>query len=108
MAQETLLGKLHVTDKVDHDVLRVTRVRGTFTALKLKVHDRAVEFRDLKVHFANGDTQDVELRRVISAGGESRVIELRGDDRVIRTIELRYDAQSLGGKGAEVEVLGRR
>ncbi len=102
-----LLGKRTVTDRADHDVIVVTAARGDFRAIKLTVRRHAVEFRDVKVHFANGAVQDVEIRRVIPAGGETRVIDLVGDDRIIQRIELWYDAQSLGGK-AVVRVYGRR
>lgn len=103
-----VLGTLSVSDARDHDVLAVTSRRGTFRSVKLEVLDRAVQFRSMKLHFANGETQDVELRDVIPAGGESRVINVEGaGDRVIRSIELRYDAQSLGGRKARVRVYGK-
>jgi len=102
------LGTLTVSDAKDHDVLTVTRAQGTFRSLKLEVQVRAVQFRSLKIHFANGETQDVELRDVIPAGGASRVIDIEGvGDRVIRTIEFNYDAQSLGGKKARVRVYAK-
>ncbi len=94
-----LLGSLTVSDAVDHDTLAVTGARGTFRRLKIEVEDRAVQFRDVKIHFANGGDQNVELRRVIRPGGESRLIDIEGrGDRAIRSIEFTYDAQSLGGK----------
>lgn len=103
-----VLGTLTVSDAADHDTLPVTGARGTFRSLKLEVLDRAVQFRDMKIHFANGETQDVALRDKIPAGGESRVIDVEGaGDRVIRSIELRYDAQSLLGKRARVRVYGK-
>ncbi len=101
-----LLGQRSVTDRVDHDVIAVTAAEGTFRALKLRVKDRAVQFRDMKIHFASGGVQDVELRHVIPAGGESRVLDIRGRDRAIRSVEFWYDAQSLVGKKAEVELYG--
>ena len=94
-----------VRTAADHDTISAIG-QGSFRAIKFKVEGRAVEFRDVKVHFASGGTEDVEIRRVIPAGGESRVINIRGRDRVIKTIELWYDAQSLGGKTATVKVLG--
>lgn len=100
------LGQRSVTDKVDHDVISITRAEGTFRALKLRVKGRAVQFRDMKIHFANGADQDVELRHVIRAGGESRVIDVDGRDRAIRSVEFWYDAQSILGKRAEVELYG--
>ncbi|MES1243788.1 MAG: hypothetical protein ABUT39_19440 [Acidobacteriota bacterium] len=102
-----LLGERTVTDKVDHDVLTVTAARGTFRSLKLEVRGRSVQFHSVKIHFGDGETQDVELRNVIPAGGESRTIDVEGRDRVIRSIEFRYDAQSLLGKKAVVLVYGR-
>ncbi|HEX9945023.1 MAG TPA: hypothetical protein VGG03_23690 [Thermoanaerobaculia bacterium] len=100
------LGERTVTDGVDHDVIPVTAVRGTFRALRIRVEDRAVQFRDVKVHFADGSVQDVAIRNVIPAGGESRVIDVRGRDRVIRSVEFRYDAQSLFGRKATVKLYG--
>jgi hypothetical protein len=44
---------------------------------------------------------------VIPAGGESRIIDVEGHDRAIRSIEFRYDAQSLLGKKARVLVYGK-
>ena len=62
-----------------------------------------------KIHFANGRIQDVGLRDVIPAGGESRVIDLVGGDRVIQHVEFWYDAQTRRrGRGARVLVFGRR
>ena len=101
-----LLGQRAVSDRVDHDVISVTAAEGTFRALKLRVKDRAVQFRDMKIHFSNGHVQDVELRHLIPAGGESRVIDIRGHDRAVRSVEFWYDAQSLAGKKAEVELYG--
>jgi len=102
-----LLGERVVTDRVDHDTIVVTRAEGTFKALQIRVHQRPVQFRSLKLHFANGDVQSVELRDRIPAGGKSRVIDVEGGDRVIRSVELVYDAQALGGRTAKVRVFGR-
>ena len=103
-----LLGERSVSDARDHDTIAVTAARGDFRRLQLRVHDRAVQFHAVKVHFANDETQELELREVIKAGGRSRAIDLAGHDRVIRSIELRYDAQSLGGRTARVQVFGLR
>ena len=103
-----LLGERAVSDAADHDLIPVTAARGDFRKLQVRVLDRGVEFRSVKLHFANGEVQEVELRRVIPAGGASRVIDIVGGDRVIRSVELRYDAQSLAGKSARVRVFARR
>jgi hypothetical protein len=101
------LGNTTVNDKVDRDTIAVTARRGDFKAIQLRVFERDVQFREVVIRFGNGSLQNVGLRNVIQAGGHSRVIDIDGADRVIRAIELVYDAQSLGGKRARVEVWGR-
>ncbi len=103
-----LLGERNVTDRLDHDTVVVTGSRGTFTAVKFEIRRRAVDFHRVVVHFANGSEQNVELRNTIRAGGESRVIDIDGADRVIRSIDFWYDTASIGrGQRATVRVLGR-
>lgn len=103
-----LLGSRTVTDRADHDSVKVGADKGNFTAIKIEVQRRAVSFRRVVIRFRNGDDQKVELRDTIGANGESRVIDIDGRDRVIRSIDFWYDAQSLGRGGqATVRVLGR-
>lgn len=103
-----LLGTKNVTDRADHDTVTVTAAKGNFTAIKIEVQRRAVDFHRVVIHFRNGGDQNVELRNTIRAGGESRVIDIDGADRVIRSIDFWYDAKTLGrGQRATVRVLGR-
>jgi hypothetical protein len=105
----TLLGARTVTDRTDHDTVRVTSSRGTFDAVRFEVRGRAVDFHRVVIQFANGGDQSVELRDTIRAGGESRVIDVEGRDRVIQRIDFWYDASTVGRGGrATVRVLGRR
>ena len=101
------LGTRRVTDRIDHDRIEVGADRGAFSALQIRVGRAAVQFRSVIVHFSNGKRQELELRSVIPAGGQSRVLDLVGDDRRIRAVELHYDAQTRGRAGA-VRVFGRR
>jgi hypothetical protein len=68
----------------------------------------AVRFVKVTVVYGTGASDDLELRDVIPAGGQSRPLDLRGGDRVIKRIDFVYEAKSLGRRGAVVEVLGRR
>ena len=102
-----LIGKKSVTDRVDRDVITVTGARGQWTALRFAVRTRAVEFRSVRLIYANGTSESLPLQGVIRAGGDSRIFDLKGGGRTIQRIELRYDAKSLGGK-AVVKVFGRR
>lgn len=103
------LGSRMVNDRLDRDEIEVTASKGDFKALKLVVKRSAVHFLDMKVHFGSGGTQDVEIRQVIPAGGETRVIDLRGGDRFVKKVVFWYEANSLRkGKKAEIHLWGLR
>ena len=103
------LGERHVSDRADRDTLRIGVKRGKFEAVRLGAKGRAIQFHDVKIHFANGDVQDVQLRNVVQAGKWTRAIDLRGGKRGIEKIVMTYDAQTARRrKGATVLVRGRR
>ena len=102
----TLLGTRTVNDRLDHDAIAVTGDRGTFRQIKIKVERHAVDFKKVVVHFGNGNDQEVEMRGTIRAGGETRAIDLDGTNRVIRSVELWYDANTRGRR-AVVRLYGK-
>jgi hypothetical protein len=101
------LGDRMVTDRADHDVLALGSKGHGLRALKIKVKKRPVEVRKVKIVFANGETQQRSIGRVIKAGGESRAIDLDGGERNVTRVEFWYDAQSHGHK-AVVKLFGLR
>jgi hypothetical protein len=107
-AQWDLLATRAVNDRVDHDVIAVTSARGDFRRIKLTVQRAPVDFHRVVVHFGNGSDQRIELRNTIPAGGESRAIDLEGSERVIRSIEFWYDANTARGRRAQVRAFGMR
>ncbi len=42
------------------------------------------------VHYGNGASEEVEVRDPIPAGGQTRAIHLRGDERVINSVDFYY------------------
>ena len=105
----TLLGSRTVNDRVDHDSIAVTGMRGDFTGVKIAVGQLSpIRFYRVVVHYANGGSQELEVRDLIPAGGETRVMDLRGAERIIRNIDIWYEARSIGPRGAVVRVYGRR
>ena len=103
-----LLGEKTIADKLDHDTIRVTVLKGDFRKIKFRVRRHAVEIYNVVVHYGNGTSDDIKTRQLIPAGGESRVIDLKGGDRVIKKIDFWYETKSLGRERAEVKVFGRR
>lgn len=103
-----LLGEKAVDFRADRDVITVTRQEGRFDALRLHVEGNGIEVFDLKVRFGNGETQDVQVREQLREGGQTRVIDLERDDRVIQAVELTYKTMGRPREGrAHVKVFGR-
>ncbi len=101
------LGERKVNFAVDRDEILVTASEGRFTALKILVKKGAINLHKVVVHFGDGSEQEVETRDEIRAGGESRVINLEGNRRVIRKVVFVYDTKNFADKRAEVELWGR-
>lgn len=101
------LGERAVNDKVDHDIIMVTATRGDMNALQIRVRGASVDFHRVVIVYGNGRRQEIELRHTIPARGNSRVIDLMGDDRVIKSVEFWYDANTIRGRKAIVRLYGR-
>lgn len=92
------LGEKSVNYKTERDVIRAGG-RGTFSKLKIHVKGNAVDFDKVIVKFANGSSQELKIRQVIQAGGETREIDLRGNKRVIKEIVFYYKSVKSYGNG---------
>lgn len=103
-----LLGQRLVNDRLDNDIIPVTAARGDFSAITIRVKGASVDLHKVVIVYGNGNRQEVELRHTIGAGKGSRVIDLRGDERLIKHIEFWYDANTIRGRKAMVRVFGRR
>jgi len=102
------LGERTVGDNVDHDTIIVTAARGDFHRLKFTVRDQAIKMLHMVVTYGNGNSDKIETRYLIPAGGESRPIDLRGDNRVIKKVEFWYETKSLGKNKARIRVYAER
>lgn len=89
-----VLGTRHVSRNVDRDVLRVGAYEGTFSKLKIKVTGATVYMSRMVVTYGNGSKDEIPLKYVFKPGAESRVIDLRGGDRVITKITFIYDRKN--------------
>ena len=106
-ARWRFLGERAVSDRVDHDIIMVTAANGDMNAIQIKVRGASVDFHRMVIVYGNGRRQEIELRHTIPARGTSRIIDLVGDDRVIKSVEFWYDANTLRGRKAVVRLFGR-
>jgi hypothetical protein len=99
----TKLGEREVNGRADHDRIEVGRHEGRFTKLTLHVENSDLELIDFQITFGNNEKFHPEIRHIFREGARTRVIDLPGDDRTIKAIDLRY--KNLPGSGrARVEV----
>jgi hypothetical protein len=102
-----LLGERTVLFAAERDTIPVTAAEGLFRRIRFKVMENGVEFRALRVHFGNGEAVDITVREFIEAGGQTRVIDLPGALRVLRSIDLVYATRGPAREGrAVVAALG--
>ena len=101
------LGKRTVNFAIDKDEIPVTLREGTFSKIKLQVKKAPVHFRKVIVHYRNGSREEIELRDNIPAGGETRVIDLRGNKRIITKVTFFYNTKPRARKRAVVRLFGR-
>ncbi len=101
-----MLGERKVDHRAERDVINVTLSEGLFRKIKVDVLHKGIELVDLKVFFANGQVQDVSVRRFIERGGETRVIDLTGGARGIRKVQFIYRTRRVTPGRATVRLWG--
>ena len=104
----TELGSAKVNGHTDHDEIWVTNARGDCQAIKLFVQNEGIDFDRVVVHFGNGGQDVMNIKNFIHAGGETRVMDLAGGDRVIKKVDFFYKSNAMTSKKAKVVLYGRR
>ena len=101
------LGDKHVDGHDDHDKISIGSSEGTFRQLQIRVREAAVTFERVVVHFGNGTDEELQFRQTIRAGGQTGPLDLRGTDRVIKSVEFWYEKTRWRERRPTVELYGR-
>jgi len=89
-AQERVfLGELEVNFRAERDTLRVGGDEGRYRRIYIEAEGNDIEVLDLDVAFGIG-RQDVPVRHIFRENTRSRIIDLEGAARVIRSITVKY------------------
>ena len=97
------VGYKTVSSGVDTDRIDV-RGNARYRQVRLCVFNAPIHMRDFDVRFANGRSQDVNLRQRIGAGTCTRNIDLSGNRRDIASVRLKYSPIQRGWKRPLVRV----
>ena len=101
------LGTKTVNYRLDKDVLDVQLRDGRFQQLKFVVRGGALNMYKVVVHFENGGQQEIEPRHNFAARSSSRIVDLKGNNRLIEKISFWYDTVNSSNRKAKLTVLGK-
>ncbi|MEP6466997.1 MAG: hypothetical protein ABJB05_11865 [Parafilimonas sp.] len=100
------IGETTVDFKTDKDKIIVIGA-DNFKSIKLKAVDAPVHIESLEVVYENGDPEQIPVRYDFKAGTESRNIDLKGNDRKIKEINMVYrTVPNWKGDKAHIEIWG--
>jgi hypothetical protein len=77
----------------DRDSIKVGRREGRFKAIRLSARGNDVEVLDLKVIYADGQPDDIQVRSRLRAGTQTRPLDLKGRQQAIDRIEMVYKSR---------------
>jgi hypothetical protein len=99
----------HVVDYgLDHDVIDLNNTTETYTSIKIVVKQGSVNVHKATVHFANDDKQDIDLSKNLNTSTDETVIDLKGNDRVIKKVTFWYNTKNKSESKGVVEVWGKK
>jgi NADH dehydrogenase/NADH:ubiquinone oxidoreductase subunit G len=101
------LGTKVVDYAIDHDVVTASS-QETYNSLKVKVNNGTVNVYKVTIHFANGDTQDVKLPSELTKENDGKLIDLKGNQRVIEKITFWYSSKMSDKDKSVVEIWARK
>jgi hypothetical protein len=105
----TLLGAQTVMGRAgrsDTDQIKVGKSQGRFNEVMMVVYDSDVALDDFTITFENGKKFTPNVKHNFKEGARTRAIDLPGNTRWIRSIDLTYSNLPGGGR-ARVEIYGR-
>ena len=102
------LGTKKVDYKVDRDILQVGVNDGRFSKLKLVVSGGDLNMHKMVVLYGNNTKEEINVRHNFNSKSTTRVIDLKGNKRIIKKIMFVYDTKNRSVRKAKVHVFGRR
>jgi hypothetical protein len=101
------LGNAHVDKQEDHKKIQVGSADASFHKIQLRVHNGAVDFQKVLVHFGDGTESELPVNDRVRSGGKTRDLDLPGEHRTIESVELWYSKEHVDQR-PEVSLYGSR
>jgi hypothetical protein len=102
---DVLFGAQNVGFIADRDVIRVGSEIGKFSRIRLRVLENDITLREMKVVYANGESEDVVINADIKRDTRTRWFPVKGN-QFIKEVQLAYNSRPSFKGQARIEVLG--
>jgi hypothetical protein len=104
-----VLGTCQAKSSGDHDAIYLKGPYDYFRKLKFKVTDSNLEMGEMLVRYDDGGAPErIEVRQNIEKGGESRVIDLKGGKRKLKSVEFWYKDRGFMNGKADLTLFGMK
>lgn len=104
-----IIGTSQAKFTADHDAIVVAGPYDFFRRLKFKVTDAPLNMVKMIVRYDDGGLpENIPLRFNIPQGGESRIIDLKGTKRKLKSVEFWYDTKGILHGRADVTLFGMK
>ena len=101
------LGYTLVDSGQNHGSIEVARRDRLFRSIQVRVDGEPIFFDRVVVHFLSGSTQEFSISGRIFPGGRDYIIELPGELRALKSVELWY-YRELWGRRPRIRLYGVR
>lgn len=102
------LGTTRANLLLDHDTIHVGVDKGGFRKIRFHVQHRPIQLFDIRVTFGNGQVQVYKFNQHLPAGVWSAPLDLIGDKRFIRQIDIVYKKDPSAPGDAFLTIQGER
>lgn len=102
-----LLGTRTVDYTIDRDVITLDESKEPITALKFTVKNGTLNMHKCTVHFADGETKDIEFSEEVNKTNDGRMMDLKGSNKKIEKVTFWYDTKNSSDNKSVVEVWGK-
>jgi CBS domain-containing protein len=103
---DVLFGAQYVGFLTDRDVIRIGNEVGKFARIRLRVLENDIHINELKVVYANGESDTLAVNADIPKNSRTNWIDLRGD-RFIKEIQMVYRSRPSFSGQARIEIFGQ-
>jgi hypothetical protein len=100
------LGEKDVDFGTDHDSIGVDH-KGNVREIRLSVRKAPIKFQKVVINYKDGNRQELPFLEEVQVGKDSRTLTIEGDGHPIKSLDLWYETDSMGGKKAKVAIFGR-